>query len=145
VAARLDWPLILACASLGLVVGLLVLLGALSPWAEFVAWLVVGLGWVVILHFRSRSRFFLHGALAALIGTMAAVLLQVVFVGTYLDNNPDVARGLAGASTTQARLLILGTGTLIAAGFSLVTGACLWFTFPREVRAAAKRGESSKE
>jgi len=129
-----QWRLVVALSGFGILIGALSIFGLWPLWFEAVEWVVVGVVWVAVLHFRIERRPFLHGLLVGFLGGFGAILLQAMFAPIYLRNNGQIATqyGIDPDHVTLAgRLAILAGGFLVTGVYAVIVGAATSLTRSR--------------
>jgi hypothetical protein len=135
----------------GAVVGAGTVVGILNSTWESVAWVALGIVWVVLIAARDPDSGFATGFVVGTIGGLLAPILQALFLPLYLLNNPDVATSLApladGWPGGKAGFL-LASGAVVAGAIGIVTGwTTAYLVRARKEREAnrAKAGRRSRK
>ena len=113
----MNWKLILLLPLVGLILGVASLFG-LSGAIGFLVWLVAAAVIAGVIGKMAGKRYFLHGLLTGLITGALPAILQVIFSGMVLANNPAI----------QDKLADLPEGFPVAALFAIgiPVGAIFW-------------------
>jgi len=123
---NLNRALILKLAALGPVMGALIVAGAFPENADRVGWLVVD-GFCAIAIARSRVHNpFWHGCVTGFLLGASAILVQGLFVDTYIANNPWVMEPFVDKPDFNMQYFILQLVPFIGIATALLLGFLSW-------------------
>jgi len=120
---HLEWKVIAACSSAGIMMGTLSLFG-LTGGIELVLWTAVALVSAFAVARRTSARLFLHGLFIGLLCGAGNAAVQVLFFGLYVEHNPAAAAELRHFSgTLTPQLFLLLTAVPVGAVYGAVIGS----------------------
>ena len=105
----MNWKIIIGISLTGVLMGV----GLVAGWIgglEGEAWFLISIPCGVVIAKNVKTRRFLHGFLAGAIAGIIGAAIEVVFMPTYLANNPETARMFAetlGEFSPRMLMLIL--------------------------------------
>jgi hypothetical protein len=89
----MNWKLILSLALINVLLGLLTIFGLLGSTATWIGLLILAVMAVVLGRFAEK-KYFMHGFLTGVIGSLVAAVLQFALYDTYVANNPELAQSM---------------------------------------------------
>jgi hypothetical protein len=90
-----NWRLLAPLAAIGPIMGTLMVMGAFPKGVDRFAWLMVMLACAFVVARREGPRALPHAALVGFWNGASSTLIQALFVGRLLANNPWIAESLA--------------------------------------------------
>jgi hypothetical protein len=118
----MNWPLILVLSLFGILMGLLSLFG-LTHGIEWILWLIIAVISAAVLAKKVQTRLFVSGFLVGVCDGVFNSIIQSLFFGTYLLNNPQVAEQIDQIPAgIDGRFFSLLAGPFIGLIFGLVVG-----------------------
>jgi hypothetical protein len=91
-----DWKLILLLSLPGPAIGILTLFGIIPFGTDRWFWLAVSIVAAVVIAWRVERGAFGHGAVVGFLLGATSKLIQGIWSGTYVANNPDLVVKFAG-------------------------------------------------
>jgi hypothetical protein len=91
----MNWRILSPLAILGPLMGVLMVAGAFPKGVDRFAWLMVALASAYVVARREPARALRHGALIGFWNGASATLIQALYSGVLLANNPWIASAFA--------------------------------------------------
>src|SRR5215510_6844287 len=114
----MNWKLILTLSLFGLAMAVVSLFGL--GIFEFVIWLAIFVLCALIIAKRAPGKYFLHGFLMSIVNSVWVTATHVVFLPTYVKNNPQRVQGIPPGM--NPRIIMLVAGPVVGAIMGIVAG-----------------------